>query len=169
MAFGSVPNCGASAGRSTGLFISDGTDSVLRILATGRENSKMSRWICKTYGVCPSATAWGLKRSSLGRKEILQDGASFVHLLWHFNLHKKQKGSISGKDWSLLRLSPVSVNKVSEAPFQIKSAQLTDSVCTSPQTSCSSGTPDTSGTARTWWKTFMNPRNGVTNTVLGRS
>lgn len=54
MAFGSVPNCGASDGRSTGLFISDGTDSVLRILA-------------------------------IGIKEILQDGASFVHLLWHFN------------------------------------------------------------------------------------
>lgn len=38
MAFGSVPNCGASAGRSTGLFISDGTDSVLLILATGEEH-----------------------------------------------------------------------------------------------------------------------------------
>lgn len=37
MAFGSVPNCGASAVRSTGLFISEGTDSVLRILATRRE------------------------------------------------------------------------------------------------------------------------------------
>lgn len=37
MAFGNVPNCGASAGRSTGLFMSDGTDSVRRILATRRE------------------------------------------------------------------------------------------------------------------------------------
>ena len=37
MAFGSVPNCGASAGRSTGLLMSDGTDSVLRILATTTE------------------------------------------------------------------------------------------------------------------------------------
>lgn len=42
MAFGSVPNCGASAGRSTGLFISDGTDSVLRILATAGENNHVT-------------------------------------------------------------------------------------------------------------------------------
>lgn len=34
IAFGRVPNCGASAGRSTGLLMSDGTDSVLRILVT---------------------------------------------------------------------------------------------------------------------------------------
>lgn len=43
MAFGSVPNCGASCGLSTGLFISDGTDSVLRILATGREIGRITR------------------------------------------------------------------------------------------------------------------------------
>ena len=43
MAFGSVPNWGASCGRSTGLLISDGTDSVLRILATGRNNWKSLR------------------------------------------------------------------------------------------------------------------------------
>lgn len=54
MALGSVPNCGVSDCRSTGLLMSEGTDSVLLILA-------------------------------IGRKEILQEGASFVHLLWHFN------------------------------------------------------------------------------------
>lgn len=53
-ALGRVPKWG-SAARSTGLLISEGTDSVLRSLASGR-------------------------------KDILQAGASFVHLLWHFNL-----------------------------------------------------------------------------------
>lgn len=38
----------------------------------------------------------GCQRGLLGRKEILQDGASFVHLLWHFNL-KKQKGSVNAQ------------------------------------------------------------------------
>lgn len=40
----------------------------------------------------------GCQRGLLGRKEILQDGASFVHLLWHFNLKKKnQKGSVNAQ------------------------------------------------------------------------
>lgn len=55
MAFGNVPNCGASGGRSTGLFISDGTDSVLRILATRREIESVDVYMQNTC--CPS-TAW---------------------------------------------------------------------------------------------------------------
>lgn len=49
MAFGSVPNCGASGGLSTGLFISDGTDSVLRILATTRKIDDVNMDESKIY------------------------------------------------------------------------------------------------------------------------
>lgn len=48
MALGSVPNCGASGGRSTGLFMSDGTDSVLRILATGRHIGNVKKYVQHT-------------------------------------------------------------------------------------------------------------------------
>lgn len=92
MAFGSVPNCGASGGLSTGLFISDGTDSVLRILATTRETGDVTMhqhgWMQNCCCVSINCRV-EIKQNSLGIKEILQDGASFVHLLWHFNLHRK--------------------------------------------------------------------------------
>lgn len=88
MAFGSVPNCGASGGLSTGLFISDGTDSVLRILATTREMDVVTMDERKILVVSINCRL-KIKQNSLGIKEILQDGASFVHLLWHFNLHRK--------------------------------------------------------------------------------
>lgn len=42
-AFGKVPNCGASVGRSTGLLMSDGTDSVLRILVTKTKQEDYKR------------------------------------------------------------------------------------------------------------------------------
>lgn len=60
---------------------------------------------------CKTGSAHQLHRedegeNSLGRKEILQDGASFVHLLWHFNLHKKQAAyeSLSGNSQLTLLL-----------------------------------------------------------------
>lgn len=49
IAFGNVPNCGASAGRSTGLLISDGTDSVLRIFVTETEQSRNVRRTQKAF------------------------------------------------------------------------------------------------------------------------
>ena len=54
MAFGSVPNCGASCGRSTGLFMSEGTDSVLRILATAAKEVDIFniKHVFKTQRLC---------------------------------------------------------------------------------------------------------------------
>jgi len=43
-----------------------------------------------------SAADLRAERRLLGRKEILQDGASFVHLLWHFNLQRVGRISIYG-------------------------------------------------------------------------
>lgn len=75
-ALGRVPKWG-SAALSTGLLMSEGTDSVLRILAT--EEGKPSA------GNRPSdreTRPEGRRpRHSLGRKDIRQAGASFVHLL----------------------------------------------------------------------------------------
>lgn len=90
MAFGSVPKCGVSCGRSTGLLISEGTDSVLLILATKDDMVNITHALGNKDCTRPLQTERGRKKQNLlGRKEILQDGASFVHLLWHFNLHEE--------------------------------------------------------------------------------
>lgn len=54
---------------------------------------------CAWKPVCLEPAVSGCQPGLLGRKEILQDGASFVHLLWHFNLKKKPR-----KDLLMLRL-----------------------------------------------------------------
>lgn len=83
IAFGSVPNCGASGGRSTGLLMSEGTDSVLRIFVTETHMKLLEKHVCHDW----CSYIWATNKIDLlGRKEILQDGASLVHLLWHFNL-----------------------------------------------------------------------------------
>lgn len=73
-------------GLSTGLLISDGTDSVLLIFVTekqvgeGRKTSLMRLFIL----AIPSITLKGqefVENYLLGRKDILQAGASLVHLL----------------------------------------------------------------------------------------
>lgn len=67
MALGSVPNCGASGGRSTGLFISDGTDSVLRILATTTEIGNVTMYVHGRMKntLCVSTADWGLNKTYL--------------------------------------------------------------------------------------------------------
>ena len=86
-ALGSVPNWGASAGRSTGLLMSDGTDSVLRILATrgrngGTDFSAMKgKHLWYRYVNHMEITEKDLEGDVLGRKVIRHEGASFVHLL----------------------------------------------------------------------------------------
>lgn len=75
MAFGSVPNCGASAGRSTGLFISDGTDSVLLILATGKEDCTCKHAACEAQ-VRPLTPT--LKSHSVGRRSCRKGPPSYT-------------------------------------------------------------------------------------------
>ena len=99
----------------------------------------------------------------LGRKEILQEGDSLVHLLWHFKLQTGNNQSENSNRktnhqkrmklyFTELYRHSTELQNISESlPVPITS--LTCSVYTSPQTSCSSDTPDTSGTATTWWKT----------------
>lgn len=89
-ALGRVPNWG-SVGLSTGLLISDGTDSVLLIFVTekqvgeGRKTSLMRLFILAIPSITLKCREF-VENYLLGRKDILQAGASLVHLLWHFNL-----------------------------------------------------------------------------------
>lgn len=139
MAFGSVPNCGASAGRSTGLFISDGTDSVLRILATGREIANVTMYIqsavcpvnCKlsqTYLVerrfcrmgLPLCICCGTLTCTESRRHMRD--AVLCHNTPHGQRGIELKPSLSS--FLILHATTVSVS------VKNTSAQLTDSVCT---------------------------------------
>lgn len=76
-ALGRVPKWG-SAARSTGLLISEGTDSVLRSLATVWKGGNLLGTDARRWTLAPGC---GKGEHSRGRKDILQAGASFVHLL----------------------------------------------------------------------------------------
>lgn len=84
-ALGRVPNWG-SVGLSTGLLISDGTDSVLLIFVTekqvgeGRKTSLMRLFILAIPSITLKCREF-VENYLLGRKDILQAGASLVHLL----------------------------------------------------------------------------------------
>lgn len=139
MAFGSVPNCGASAGRSTGLFISDGTDSVLRILATRRE-------ICKCHNVHSTCCVLHRLQTSetyLVERRFCRTGLPLCiccgtltctesrhrmrdAVLCHTTLHGQRRIELkpSFRSFLILHTTTVSVN------VKNTSAQLTDSVCT---------------------------------------
>lgn len=84
-ALGRVPNWG-SVGLSTGLLISDGTDSVLLIFVTekqvgeGRKTSLMRLFILAIPSITLKCQEF-VENYLLGRKDILQAGASLVHLL----------------------------------------------------------------------------------------
>lgn len=79
MAFGSVPNWGASAGRSTGLFISDGTDSVLLILATGEEHYTCKHGVREAQ-VCLLTPRWRprLRSHWVGRRSCRTGPPSYT-------------------------------------------------------------------------------------------
>lgn len=84
-ALGRVPNWG-SVGLSTGLLISDGTDSVLLIFVTkkrvgeGRKTALMRLFILSIPSITLKCQEF-VENYLLGRKDILQAGASLVHLL----------------------------------------------------------------------------------------
>lgn len=79
-ALGRVPKWGSDV-LSTGLLMSEGTDSVLRSLATvWRGGNSLAEQIpprCTRF----LEVGEGKSGHSRGRKDILQAGASFVHLL----------------------------------------------------------------------------------------
>ncbi len=94
IAFGNVPYCWDSVGRSTWLLIPDGTDSVLLILfgTEKTENNFKSSAKLSEYTVY-----YNLYKKILHcANEILHLGASLVHLLWHFTL-KEMNANISKK------------------------------------------------------------------------
>lgn len=77
-ALGRVPKWGSDA-LSTGLLMSEGTDSVLRSLATvWRGGNPLAGTDTTKVHPIPGN---GKSGHSHGRKDILQAGASFVHLL----------------------------------------------------------------------------------------
>jgi hypothetical protein len=80
-ALGRVPKWG-SAALSTGLLMSEGTDSVLRSLVTVWKGGNLSAGTDQTKKEAPgSQEVLEGRGHSRGRKDILQAGASFVHLL----------------------------------------------------------------------------------------
>lgn len=88
--------------------MSDGTDSARRMRGTGQQNKKKKK-VTSYKNACKPTDAHGegivqikLDFSSLNKKEkewilhvrkdILHEGASLVHLLWHFNLRRWMDG-----------------------------------------------------------------------------
>lgn len=165
-----MPNCGASAGRSTGLLISDGTDSVLRIFVTETEQSRNVKGTKKKKNhaffqglchLCAQSREW--TEHLLGRNDIRQEGASFVHLLWHFNLRRwkqplEHRTQVKGFHFHSKRYPLWRPRRERDGSPALCLYQPTYSVCISRRRSCSSGTLDTSARATTWWRTWNTTR-----------
>lgn len=83
--------------------MSDGTDSARRMRGTGQQNKKKKSNTLQECSKPTDAHGDGMVRIKLDfgllkkenewilrvRKDILHDGASLVHLLWHFNLRRR--------------------------------------------------------------------------------
>lgn len=144
---GKVPYCkGITVVWSIRLLMSDGTDSARRILGSASEIKSFAHIHC-TYNLKYNIDYSKKMTKDTGcclrvRIDIRHNGASLVHLLWHFNL-----GILKYWWWEVL---PVACRRVSRPDWH----PLTCNACTWRQTSCSCSTLRMSGTARTLWKTY---------------